>query len=116
MQRESLSTTHSSRTSGLVPGPVLAADIDLRRLASVLALVVLVAAGTLLALWITGAAGPRTILTSVMKVNTCCCLVLMAASLLLSIRGAGAWARAFTLIAALIASATVVEYVVGVNL
>jgi signal transduction histidine kinase len=109
-----LSTTHFSRTSGPVPGPVLAADIDLRGLASVLALAVVVAAGTLLALWI-GDAEARTILTSVMKANTSGCLMLMGASLLLSIRGAGPWARAFTLIAALIAIATVVEYVGGVD-
>ena len=49
---------------------------------------------TVLALWMAGDVEARTVLTTMMKANTSCCLALMAASLLLSIRGGGARARA----------------------
>jgi len=92
------------------------ADIDFRKVSTVLALFVFVCAGALLALWLVGASRTTRVLSFTMKANTTVSLALMAASLLLSLHGAPRAARWLALLAAAIGIATLFEYLAGVDL
>ena len=95
---------------------VLAPDIDLRALATGLAITVLAGAGTLFLLWVGGDAAIKAVLTSTMKPNTAFSLALLAGSGLLAIRGRTAPSRWLAAVAALIGIATLAEYALDVDL
>jgi signal transduction histidine kinase len=100
----------------VTPPAVLEADISLRKASAVLAVAVLAGAGGILSLWVASDTATARVLSFTMKPNTALSLTLMAASLLLALRGAGRGAKALAIVAAAIGAATVFEYLSGVDL
>jgi signal transduction histidine kinase len=94
---------------------VVPADLDLRPLSRWLAVAVLVVAGGIFSTWIFGAPGSANALTMVMKPNTSACLMAMAGSLLLGIRGRRSWARWLAVAAGAVGVATLLEYAFGLD-
>jgi signal transduction histidine kinase len=90
--------------------------VDLRPVSRWIAAAVLAGASGLFLTWVFGGPRAAAALTTVMKPNTSACLVAMAGSLLLGMRGSRSWARGLALAAGLLALATIVEYVFGADL
>jgi len=94
-------------------------DLDGTSLARWAAIVVLGGAGAILFSWLTGVSALRGPLSRAMKANTALCLTLFAVSLLVARRAAprnGIVARALAGLGAVVAAATLLEYLGGFDL
>jgi signal transduction histidine kinase len=91
-------------------------DIDLRRPASIAGAAVLICAAGLLAAWVLGSPATAAVLSPVMKANTALALGMLAASLLLQLRGDARAGRLLAVVGLSIGALTVFEYAAGIDL